>query len=30
MQGTLPGSSAGGEQPKFCTLIEGRYVMQGL
>lgn len=27
MQGTLPGSSAGGEQPKFCTLIDGRHVI---
>ncbi|MBH2020157.1 MAG: type II toxin-antitoxin system HipA family toxin YjjJ [Burkholderiales bacterium] len=27
MQGTLPGSSAGGEQPKFCTFIEGRHVI---
>ena len=24
MQGTLPGSSAGGEQPKFCTVLDGR------
>ena len=27
MQGTLPGSSAGGEQPKFCTLNAGRAVL---
>lgn len=27
MQGTLPGSSAGGEQPKFCTVREGRHVI---
>ena len=27
MQGTLPGSSAGGEQPKFCTAIDGRHVL---
>ncbi|WP_309681652.1 type II toxin-antitoxin system HipA family toxin YjjJ [Polaromonas sp.] len=27
MQGTLPGSSAGGEQPKFCTLTAGRHVI---
>jgi hypothetical protein len=27
MQGTLPGSSAGGEQPKFCTVREGRQVI---
>lgn len=27
MQGTHPGSSAGGEQPKFCTLIAGRHVI---
>ena len=27
MQWPLPGSSAGGEQPKFCTLIEGRHVI---
>ena len=27
MQGTHPGSSAGGEQPKFCTLIAGRAVL---
>jgi DNA-binding Lrp family transcriptional regulator len=26
MRGTHPGSSAGGEQPKFCTLIAGRHV----
>ncbi|MDP2252288.1 MAG: type II toxin-antitoxin system HipA family toxin YjjJ [Hydrogenophaga sp.] len=24
MQGTLPGSSAGGEQPKFCTTLNGQ------
>ncbi len=27
MQGTLPGSSAGGEQPKFCTVCDGRQVI---
>jgi hypothetical protein len=27
MQGSLPGSSAGGEQPKFCTLSGGRHVL---
>lgn len=27
MQGTLPGSSAGGEQPKFCTTLKGRAVI---
>ncbi len=27
MQGTLPGSSAGGEQPKFCTRVDGRHVI---
>ncbi|MGJ7613882.1 MULTISPECIES: type II toxin-antitoxin system HipA family toxin YjjJ [unclassified Variovorax] len=27
MQGTLPGSSAGGEQPKFCTARDGRQVI---
>ncbi|MDB5885431.1 MAG: transcriptional regulator [Polaromonas sp.] len=27
MLGTLPGSSAGGEQPKFCTLVDGRPVI---
>ena len=27
MRGTLPGSSAGGEQPKFCTTVEGRHVI---
>ncbi|QSI31365.1 type II toxin-antitoxin system HipA family toxin YjjJ [Variovorax sp. RKNM96] len=27
MQGTLPGSSAGGEQPKFCTMRDGRQVI---
>ncbi|MBC7547331.1 MAG: type II toxin-antitoxin system HipA family toxin YjjJ [Polaromonas sp.] len=27
MQGTLPGSSAGGEQPKFCTCAAGRHVI---
>lgn len=27
MQGTLPGSSAGGEQPKFCTITNGRHVL---
>lgn len=27
MQGTLPGSSAGGEQPKFCTVVDGRPVL---
>jgi len=27
MQGTLPGSSAGGEQPKFCTVTTGRPVI---
>ncbi len=27
MLGTLPGSSAGGEQPKFCTLLNGRPVI---
>lgn len=27
MQGIHPGSSAGGEQPKFCTLIGGRHVI---
>ena len=27
MQGTLPGSSAGGEQPKFCTVTAGRPVL---
>jgi hypothetical protein len=27
MQGTLPGSSAGGEQPKFCTVTAGRHVI---
>ena len=26
MQGTVSGSSAGGEQPKFCTLTAGRHV----
>lgn len=27
MQGTLPGSSAGGEQPKFCTVRDRRQVI---
>ena len=27
MQGTLGGSSAGGEQPKFCTVTAGRHVL---
>lgn len=27
MRGTLPGSSAGGEQPKFCTQVGGRHVI---
>lgn len=27
MQGTLPGSSAGGEQPKFCTTFNGQPVI---
>jgi hypothetical protein len=27
MQGSLPGSSAGGEQPKFCTILDGRQVL---
>lgn len=27
MQGTLPGSSAGGEQPKFCTTLSGQSVI---
>ena len=27
MQGTHPGSSAGGEQPKFCTVTAGRHVL---
>ena len=27
MRGTLPGSSAGGEQPKFCTQVDGRHVL---
>ena len=27
MQGTLGGSSAGGEQPKFCTITAGRHVL---
>ena len=27
MRGTLPGSSAGGEQPKFCTQVDGRHVI---
>ncbi|MES2944068.1 MAG: type II toxin-antitoxin system HipA family toxin YjjJ [Pseudomonadota bacterium] len=27
MQGSLPGSSAGGEQPKFCTINHGRHVL---
>ncbi|MFM9923598.1 type II toxin-antitoxin system HipA family toxin YjjJ [Variovorax sp. H27-G14] len=27
MQGTLPGSSAGGEQPKFCTVRNARQVI---
>jgi len=27
MQGTHPGSSAGGEQPKFCTISAGRAVL---
>jgi hypothetical protein len=27
MQGSLPGSSAGGEQPKFCTVSGGRHVL---
>jgi hypothetical protein len=27
MQGSLPGSFAGGEQPKFCTLSGGRHVL---
>jgi hypothetical protein len=27
MRGTLPGSSAGGEQPKFCTITGGRHVL---
>jgi HipA-like C-terminal domain len=27
MQGLLPGSSAGGEQPKFCTVTDGRPVL---
>jgi DNA-binding Lrp family transcriptional regulator len=27
MQGSLPGSSAGGEQPKFCVCVAGRHVI---
>ena len=27
MRGTHPGSSAGGEQPKFCTIAAGRHVI---
>lgn len=27
LQGTLPGSSAGGEQPKFCTTLDGQQVI---
>lgn len=27
MRGTHPGSSAGGEQPKFCTITTGRHVI---
>jgi hypothetical protein len=27
MQGVYPGSSAGGEQPKFCTISAGRHVI---
>ncbi len=27
MQGTLPGSSAGGEQPKFCTTLNGQHLI---
>ena len=27
LQGTLPGSSAGGEQPKFCCITQGRSVI---
>ena len=27
LQGVMPGSSAGGEQPKFCTLTDGRHVL---
>ena len=27
MSGTLPGSSAGGEQPKFCARVGGRHVL---
>ncbi|MCZ2498548.1 type II toxin-antitoxin system HipA family toxin YjjJ [Xylophilus sp. Kf1] len=27
MSGTLPGSSAGGEQPKFCACVAGRHVL---
>jgi len=27
MRGTHPGSSAGGEQPKFCTITAGRHVI---
>jgi hypothetical protein len=27
MQGTLSGSSAGGEQPKFCSITAGRHVL---
>lgn len=27
MQGTLGGSSAGGEQPKFCTIMDGRHML---
>jgi HipA-like C-terminal domain len=27
MQGTVGGSSAGGEQPKFCTIRDGRHVL---
>ena len=27
MQGTHPGSSVGGEQPKFCTVTAGRHVL---
>ncbi len=27
MQGAVPGSSAGGEQPKFCTVHAGRHVI---
>ncbi len=27
MQGSHPGSSAGGEQPKFCTQVAGRHVL---